>query len=65
MWLENVPQICSRILEIASQRISNFKFFQVSMTPTLLEGRVPLQHAIHDSVQQLPRFRSYIHCIFL
>ena len=65
MWLENVPQICSRILEIASQRISNFKFFQVSMPPWPFQKDVfLLHHAIHDSVQPLPQFRSYIHCIF-
>ena len=40
MWLEIVTQICSRILEIASQRIKKFKIFPGEHALSLLEGRV-------------------------
>ena len=46
VWLKNATQICPRMLENTSQRVSNFKFLPGEHAPGSLEGCVAPQHAV-------------------
>ena len=46
VWLKNATQICPRMLENTSQRVSNFKFLPGEHAPGPLEGCVAPQHAV-------------------
>ena len=63
VWLKKVTQMCPRILEVTTQRVSNFKFFfsgeHVPGTPP--EGLVVEQHTTlvtqHNSIHPPTKLR--------
>ena len=75
VWLKKVTQMCPRILEVTTQRVSNFKFFfQGSMfleplqrgllwnnTPLLLHSTIPFTHQLSWDDKSIT-FPTHVFC---